>query len=304
MLESGSNRLGAIDFQESPEEYSPRVDTASLDELYDAAEKVLAGEPLNPAIGDALMNGTAIGGAHPKVLISEGSGVEHLAKLSVSGDVHPWIRAEAVAIELARLCGIAVPNAHVIKSMGRDVLLIERFDRLPGGRRSHVVSGLTMLGFDALLGARYGSYPEMLDVLREWGRAPQDIGRRLFERIVFNIAIGNNDDHARNHAALWDGTSLELTPAFDLTPQPRSTDTSAQAMAIGRDGSRASQFSVCVAAAADYGLSRPEAKLIVARIVSEIEDHWSETADAVGLRAADRDLLWKRSILNRSSFYD
>ncbi len=304
MLESGSNRLGAIDFQESPEEYSPRVDTASLDELYDAAEKVLAGEPLNPAIGDALMNGTAIGGAHPKVLISEGSGVEHLAKLSVSGDVHPWIRAEAVAIELARLCGIAVPNAHVIKSMGRDVLLIERFDRLPGGRRSHVVSGLTMLGFDALLGARYGSYPEMLDVLREWGRAPQDIGRRLFERIVFNIAIGNNDDHARNHAALWDGTSLELTPAFDLTPQPRSTDTSAQAMAIGRDGSRASQFSVCVAAAADYGLSRPEGKQIVARIVSEIEDHWSETADAVGLRAADRDLLWKRSILNRSSFYD
>ena len=140
-----------------------------------------------------------------------------------------------------------------------NVLLIERFDRLSGGRRRHVVSGLTMLGFDALLGARYGSYPEMLDVLRELGRAPQDIGRRLFERVVFNVAIGNNDDHARNHAAFWDGQSLELTPAFDLTPQVRSTDTSAQAMAIGRDGSRASQFSVCVAAAADYGLSRPEA---------------------------------------------
>jgi serine/threonine-protein kinase HipA len=59
MLESGSNRLGALDFQESPDEYRPRVDTATLDELYDAAEKVLAGEPLNPAIGDALMHGTA-----------------------------------------------------------------------------------------------------------------------------------------------------------------------------------------------------------------------------------------------------
>ncbi|ABL81870.1 MULTISPECIES: type II toxin-antitoxin system HipA family toxin [unclassified Nocardioides] len=304
MLESGSNRLGAIDFQESPEDYSPRVDTAGLDELYDAAEKVLAGEPLNPAIGDALMNGTAIGGAHPKVLISDDSGVEHLAKLSVSSDVHPWVRAEAVAIELARLCGIEVPKAHVIKSVGREVLLIERFDRPPGGRRRHVVSGLTMLGFDALLGARYGSYPEMLDVLREWGRAPQDIGHRLFERIVFNIAVGNNDDHARNHAAFWDGTSLELTPAFDLTPQPRSTDTSAQAMAIGRDGSRASRFSVCVAAAADYGLSRAEAGQIVERIVATVENHWSEAADAAGLSEADRNLLWKRSILNRSSFYD
>ncbi len=304
MLESGSNRLGAIDFQESPEEYRPRVDTASLDELYDAAEKVIAGEPLNPAIGDALMNGTAIGGAHPKVLISDESGVEYIAKLSISTDVHPWIPAEAVAIELARRCGIDVPSARVIESMGRKVLLIERFDRLSGGRRRHVVSGLTMLGFDALLGARYGSYPEMLDVLRELGRAPQDIGRSLFERVVFNVAIGNNDDHARNHAAFWDGQSLELTPAFDLTPQVRSTDTSAQAMAIGRDGSRASQFSVCVAAAADYGLSRPEAREIVDRIVSTIEDQWRDAADSTGMSEADRNLLWKRSILNRSVFYD
>lgn len=304
MLESGSNRLGAIDFQESPEEYRPRLDIASLDELYDAAEKVLAGEPLNPAIGDALMNGTAIGGAHPKVLISDDAGVEHIAKLSVTADVHPWIRAEAAATELARLCGIEVPKTQVIKSMGRDVLLIERFDRAEGGRRRHVVSGLTILGFDALLGARYGSYPEMLDVLRERGSRHQDVGRRLFERIVFNVAIGNNDDHARNHAAFWDGTSLELTPAFDLTPQPRSTDTSAQAMAIGRDGSRASQFSVCLAAAADYGLSRPKADQVVERIVKTVENHWSEAADTAGLSEADRNLLWRRSILNRSSFYD
>ena len=121
---------------------------------------------------------------------------------------------------------------------------------------------------------------------------------------MFNVAIGNNDDHARNHAAFWDGTSLELTPAFDLTPQPRSTDTSAQAMAIGRDGSRASQFSVCLAAAADYGLSRPEADQVVERIVKTVENHWSEAADTAGLSEADRNLLWRRSILNRSSFYD
>ena len=161
-----------------------------------------------------------------------------------------------------------------------------------------------MLGFDALLGARYGSYPEMLDVLRERGSRHQDVGRKLFERIVFNVAIGNNDDHARNHAAFWDGTSLELTPAFDLLPQPRSTDTSAQAMAIGRDGSRASQFSICIAAAADYGMSQPEAKQVVDRVVTTIENRWSEAADAAGLSEADTRLLWKRSVLNRSVFYD
>ncbi len=304
MLESGSNRFGALDFQESASEYVPRLNTAGLDELYDAAEKVLAGVPLSPAIGDALMNGTAIGGAHPKVLISDASGTEYIAKLSVSTDVHPIIRAEAVAIELAKRCGLEVPNARVIKSMGRDVLLIERFDRLAGGQRHHLVSGLTMLGLDAHLGARYGSYPELLDVLRESARAPQDMGRRLFERVVFNVAIGNNDDHARNHAAFWDGQSLELTPAFDLTPQVRSTDTSAQAMDIGRDGNRGSQFSVCVAAGADYGLSRPAAKEIVDYIVTTVEARWSDAADVAGLSEADRNALWRRSVLARSTFYE
>jgi serine/threonine-protein kinase HipA len=144
----------------------------------------------------------------------------------------------------------------------------------------------------------------MLDVLRELGRAPQDVGRSLFERVVFNVAIGNNDDHARNHAAFWDGQSLELTPAFDLTPQIRSTDTSAQAMAIGRDGSRASQFSVCVTAAADYGISRPEAREIVDRVVSTIEQQWRDAADSTGMSEADRQVLWRRSILNGSVFYD
>ncbi len=304
MLESGSNRFGAIDFQESASEYVPRLHTAGLVELYDAAEKVLAGVPLSPAVGDALMHGTAIGGAHPKVLNSDAAGTEYIAKLSVYTDVHPVIRAEAVAIELAKRCGLEVPPARVIKSMGRDVLLIERFDRVAGGQRHHVVSGLTMLGLDAHLGARYGSYPELLDALRESARAPQNMGRRLFERVVFNVAIGNNDDHARNHAAFWDGQSLELTPAFDLTPQVRSTDTSAQAMDIGRDGSRGSQFSVCVAAAADYGLSRPAAKEIVDHIVTTVEAQWSDAADAAGLSEADRNALWRRSVLNRSTFYE
>ena len=162
-----------------------------------------------------------------------------------------------------------------------------------------------MLGFlDDLLGARYGSYPDMLDVLRERTLAPQDIGRKVFERIVFNVAIGNNDDHARNHAAFWDGQSLELTPAFDLTPQVRSTDTSAQAMDIGRDGGRGSQFAVCVAAAADYGLSRADARDVVDLIVTTVEAEWPDAADVAALSEADRNALWRRSVLNRSTFYD
>lgn len=102
----------------------------------------------------------------------------------------------------------------------------------------------------------------------------------------------------------WDGQSLDLTPAFDLTPQVRSIDTSAQAMDIGRDGNRGSRFAVCIAAAADYGLSRPDAREIVERLHSTIEAQWPDAANAAGLSEADRNAIWRRSILNRSVFYD
>jgi serine/threonine-protein kinase HipA len=54
------------------------------------------------------------------------------------------------------------------------------------------------------------------------------------------LGAGNNDDHARNHAAFWDGDRelLTLTPAYDITPQPRAGGETRQLMAIGEDGWR------------------------------------------------------------------
>ena len=75
-------------------------------------------------------------------------------------------------------------------------------------------------------------------------------------------------------------------------------------MAIRRDGSRARRFAVCVAAAADYGLSRPQATRSVERIIATTEDQWGDAATTVGLSEADRNALWKRSVLNASTFYD
>ena len=210
----------------------------------------------SPAVlGDAFVNGTAVGGARPKVLLRDGQH-QWIAKLSTSSDTYSVVKAEAVAMALARRVGISVPATKVIRSLGRDVLLVERFDRPGGGRRRMMLSALTMLGFDDFLGARYSSYVEVLDVLRRWGRDGDKAGRALFERIVFNVAISNIDDHARNHAAFWDGSELELTPAYDLCPQLRSGTEARQAMDITADGRRASQFALLVEAAPEYGLTR------------------------------------------------
>jgi serine/threonine-protein kinase HipA len=308
LLESGSNRIGGLDFQLSATDYVPRIDSATLDELHDAANALQAGV-LQPALATALVNGTAVGGARPKVLVTDGD-VEYIAKLSTSTDFYPVVKAEAVGLELARRVGIEVPPSRIVTSLGRDVLLVERFDRPGGGRRRMLVSALTMLGFGDFLGARYSSYPDMLDVLRTYSASGQHLARTVFERIVFNIVIGNTDDHARNHAAFWDGEHLDLTPAYDLCPQPRSGLEANQAMDIGRardarlQGARSSRFATCLDAAGLYALTRQQAREIVEQQVTTVREAWRDVCEEHGLTVAESNFLFERQVLNPYAFDD
>ena len=299
-LESGSNRIGGLDFQTSPNQYVPRGTTATLDELHTAADALEQGQPLSEGLETALVRGTSIGGARPKALIEAGQ-VSYIAKFSSSSDYYPVVNSEALGFEFARRVGIDVPHSFLTTSLGKDVLLVERFDRTPDGERRIVISGLTMLGLDEVEG-RYATYPDLLDVLHSDGIDPK-VGRQLFKRIVFNIAIGNNDDHARNHAAFWNGYNLELTPAYDLCPQPRSGEISAQAMAFGRDGQRDSSFTACLDACSVYGLSKHEASDIIDHQIEVIENEWDEVADLARLTRAQRNFLWHRQVLNPYASY-
>lgn len=303
LLESGSDRIGALDFQVSPTDYRPRRESAGLQEMQQAAQDLEEGKRLPEPLAAALLRGTSIGGARPKVLLDDGArGL--IAKLSSTTDHYPVVKAEAVGLELGRRVGLDVPASRVIESLGRDVLLVDRFDRteVPGERRL-VVSALTILGLDEML-AHYATYPDLADAIRARFSDPQATLRELFARIVLNICIGNIDDHARNHSAFWDGSQLTLTPAYDLCPQVRSGETAAQAMAIGRDGDRASQLSVCRAAAAEYLLEAADADAIIDQVVTTIEEQWSDAADAAQLTEAQRTQLWGRQILSPFIFYD
>ena len=207
-------------------------------------------------------------------------------------------------MDLARRVGLDVAASEVTSSLRKDVLLVERFDRtrVPGERRQ-LVSALTILGLHELTG-RYATYPDLADQIRARFTEPAATLRELFSRIVFSIAIGNTDDHARNHAAFWDGATLALTPGYDLCPQPRSGQEAAQAMAIGRQGEGRSQFRVCLDAADVYQLTRAEASEIVERQVAVINEEWDDAADAARLTTLERRLLWRRQILNPFVDYD
>ncbi len=204
LLESGSNRIGALDFQASASDYVPRqAGHATLAELAESAERVERGIPLSPALDQALLHGTSVGGARPKALLSDGTR-QLIAKFSSTTDTYPVVKGEFAAMELAQLAGLNVASVRLTRALGRDVLLIDRFDRPADGSRRAMVSALTILGLDEVA-ARYASYADLAQRIRTRFTDPIPTLRELFSRITFNILTGNNDDHARNHAAFWDG---------------------------------------------------------------------------------------------------
>lgn len=303
LLESGSDRIGALDFQTSPDTYRPRSVSGTLEELVTAAERLEAGEPFSPELDEALLRGSSIGGARPKALLDDGD-KKLIAKFSSKSDTFPIVKAEAVAMELARRVGLNVPATSVTNALGHDVLLVERFDRtaVPGERRM-IVSALTILGLDEMF-ARYATYHELADVIRRRFTDPADTLRELFGRIVFNICVSNTDDHARNHAAFWNGpestlgSEMTLTPGYDICPQNRSGGETAQAMEISRSGFKMSQLAGCIDAADVYLLSENEARAIVDHQLYVIHTEWSAAADTAQLTRTERHLLWGRQILN------
>src|SRR5690606_7349445 len=162
----------------------------------------------------------------------------------------------------------------------KDVLLIERFDRTrtPNGwTRRAMVSALTMLGLDEMM-ARYASYEDLAELIRHRFTDPKDTLKELYGRICFNVLCGNTDDHARNHAAFWDGRMLTLTPAYDICPQGRTGNEATQAMLIKGEG-RASTLATLLAAAPDYHVKEVEAAALIEHQITTIANLWKECCD-------------------------
>jgi serine/threonine-protein kinase HipA len=297
LLESGSDRIGALDFQSSSSEYVARYrENATLVELVESAERVEQGVPLSPALDQGLLHGSSVGGARPKALLDDGMR-KMIAKFSSSTDSYPLVKGEFVAMELARHVGLNTARVQLTSAVGKDVLLIERFDRPEQGGRRAMVSALTILGLDEI-GARYASYADLAEIIRARFDHPGQTLRELFSRITFNILTGNTDDHARNHAAFWDGSSLELTPAYDICPQPRAGGEAAQIMAIGTNGYRMSQLAGCVEHSATYLLSTEEAREIIDHQIDVIETEWDGLCDRASLTEVERKSFWGRQFLN------
>lgn len=303
MLNSGSDRIGALDFQTSADRYQPREqDNATLEELLEAAERVERGEPIPPALDKALFHGSSIGGARPKALIQDGED-KFIAKFSATNDTMAVVKAEFVAMRLAAEVGLDVAPVQLTKASGKDVLLVRRFDREwngTGWTRRAMVSALTMFGLSEMQ-ARYASYVDLAEMVRARFTDPQATLRELFGRMVFNVLTGNTDDHARNHAAFWDGANLTLTPAYDICPQPRNGREANQAMLVNGEDKR-SRLESCRLSAQNFLLNDRDAHDLIDGQIKTITRLWGNICDEAALSEVERGYLWRRQFLNDYAF--
>ena len=299
LLESGSDRIGALDFQNSPTEYVQRsANNVGMEELIESAERVEKGVPLTPELDQALFHGSSIGGARPKALIQD-QGRKYIAKFSSGTDLYSVVKAEFIAMRLAEIAGLNVAPVKLAKAANKNVLLIERFDRQPkdgSWSRKAMVSALTLLGLDDMM-ARYASYETLAEIIRHCFTDPKDTLRELFSRLAFNILCGNTDDHARNHAAFWNGETLTLTPAYDICPQSRTGNEASQAMLISGNNNM-SQLKSCVEAANLFLLSDEDARAIFAHLIETIENNWNVVCEEAELSEVDKKFFWGRQFLN------
>ena len=203
-----------------------------LPRLLAAADAVERDPDDQTAVKDLLDAGSgSLGGARPKASVREGERLM-IAKFPHRDDTWDVMAWEATALDLAEGAGISVPGRRMTRINGRAVLILDRFDRTPDGRRVPYISAMTLLGRSD---GDVSDYTDVCDAISDEGAATTLDLEALWRRVAFSVAIHNTDDHLRNHGFTRAPGGWTLAPAFDINPNPDlGTD-----RVTGIDGARA-----------------------------------------------------------------
>lgn len=282
---AGEDRIGALAFSLESGRYNVVVEqelhTADLAALLSAAQAIERHMPIDDDMRRLLRPGASAGGARPKAIIRD-DGCHWLAKFPAEGDSVDVCAIEQASLRLAAACGITVADSRLVDVGGRNVLLVERFDRDEAGGRIHFASARTLLiaqGVDIANAA----YSDIADTARRFSRAPKEEAREIFKRMVFNVAMENTDDHEKNHAFLWRDGRWNLAPAYDVQPQLQGIHY--QQLKVGRFDYEPSMRNV-LSDCGRFMLTEAEARSEIGEMMVVLE-RWQEHFAAAGVREDD-----------------
>ena len=189
---------------------------------------------------------------------------------------------------LARHCDLDVPDIDFRTILGRDIYLIRRFDRHVEGnqlKRIPFASALTMLEAHEIAAHRY-SYRDLAEAVRRFGSDPRPDLRELFRRMAFNILVGNDDDHLRNHAYLFDGRGWRLSPLYDVVSRPHVGTSARLILSVGEKGHEAT-LANALTGAATFGLERQEAITLLEDLRVCVKARWRVALGEAGVSVVD-----------------
>ncbi len=223
----GTRAMGALVYK--PEIDDPDREVAKPIELSALAqESQLLYQESTEKVLDALVAaaGTA-GGARPKAVIGrtrdgriwpdngslpEGASL-WIVKFHGDDSAHSGV-IEGILNELAGKAGIRVARSEVLRSAdGREYFAVERFDRTARERwHMHTFGGLVSRSdFEP---AEYSDLLGAAQYLTRSMRGVEECARRM----IFNVAVGNRDDHDKNFAFLMNSDGeWDVSPAYDIT---------------------------------------------------------------------------------------
>lgn len=243
---------------------------------FESDESGLAEKWLNQLIRP----GSSLGGARPKATVMAPDGQLWIAKFPSKNDDNDTGAWEKVVYDLAELCGLHVTKAKLEKfSKLGSTFLIQRFDR-NGNKRIHFASAMTLLGKNDGASAADGtSYLDIAAFIKAHGARPKEDLIELWRRIVFNMAVSNNDDHLRNHGFLLTKQGWILSPLYDVNPVPYGDELSLNVNAENNS----IDIELAIETAVKFGITKDLARKMALDILSKVNSSWENIANLYGL---------------------
>ena len=282
-------RLGGIRFKTEPNGAFLSADKktaappwASLRTLEEASRNF---ENEDIALSEKWLNqlirpGSSLGGARPKATVMDPKEQLWIAKFPSRNDENDSGAWEMVTHDLARICGLHVPEAKLEKfSKLGSTYLVKRFDRILN-KRVHFASAMTLLGkTDGASVAEGTSYLDIAAFIKSYGAQPKRDLIELWKRIVFNMAVSNTDDHLRNHAFIFTENGWRLSPLYDVNPVPYGDELSLNV----DEADNSINIDLAIETAVRFGLSRTDATNDAKDILVIVRENWEKLATAYGL---------------------
>jgi len=244
-----------------------------------------AGTVDDPDVAMLIAPGSSLGGTRPKANFLDADGGLWLAKFPSSQDrwdVGGW---EHLVAAIARSAGVTVEESRARSlSPAGTTYATRRFDR-DGRNRRPFISAMTMT---RTRDGQEASYLELAQAVADQV-VPDAIEtdlEQLFRRLVFNVMVGNRDDHLRNHAFLRGPSGWRLAPAYDVNPAPGVAE---HALSID-DRSHEPSIALALETRPFYRVSEKRAVDIIRDVAAALLG-WEDAARRAELESDQIDLM-------------